>query len=94
MLINISDSVSRSWMVRGDFNVVRSTEECHGSIPSSLPSREFGEMIMDCALFDLPFMGFLYTWFKSSSTLFGSVWTVLRLTQVGMISFLLLNWSI
>lgn len=51
----------------GDFNVVRSVEECFGSTPLALPSQEFGDMISDCALMDLPFVGSSYTWYSSSS---------------------------
>lgn len=33
-----------------------STEECFGSIPPSLPSREFGDMITEYAFCNLPFV--------------------------------------
>lgn len=41
-LITFSPNFSGAWMVGGDFNMVKSIDECFGSIPPSLPSREFG----------------------------------------------------
>lgn len=40
--------------------MVHSSEECFGSTPPVLRSREFGDMIVDCALYDLPLWTPLY----------------------------------
>lgn len=56
--------ISVPWMIGGDFNVVRTTDECFGSILLALTSWEFRDIIMDCALYDLPFVGSSYIWCK------------------------------
>lgn len=65
------------WMVGGYFNVVRYIDEC---FCSTLPSREFCDMITDCRLNDLTFLGSSYTWCRSSSSPSEKGWIGLRLT--------------
>lgn len=67
-LINISAAISGPWVVAGDFTVIGSNEKSFGSIPPSLPSHEFGDMIVDCVLYDLLLVGSPYTWCRSSSS--------------------------
>lgn len=53
----------------GDFNVVLGPNECLGTSPPLLPSQEFADMVSDCGLCDLPFIGSIYTWCQPSLSL-------------------------
>lgn len=66
--VTVYSNITGPWMVGGDFNVVRSSEEYFSSLPHFLSSWEFGDMITECALCDLPYMGSSYTWCISSSS--------------------------
>lgn len=56
-LVTISSFVSGPWLIGGDFNVVFSASECLGTVPSLLHSNEFADMISDCGLLDISFIG-------------------------------------
>lgn len=65
---NFSMSNVGSWIVGGDFNIVASSSECLGSSPSLLAMREFSDMIDNCGFLDIPYMGSMYTWCRSSDS--------------------------
>ncbi|KAF9593546.1 hypothetical protein IFM89_024135 [Coptis chinensis] len=54
---------NESWLLMGDFNEITCPEEKCGGKPFNYPKvRFFLDMIDDCELFDLGFVGSIYTW--------------------------------
>ncbi|XP_073120503.1 uncharacterized protein [Henckelia pumila] len=59
--------VGGSWLVGGDFNVVRDASECLGSSGGrQLPMDEFNHFVLESALVDAGFEGSSFTWTNKS----------------------------
>ncbi|XP_073137117.1 uncharacterized protein [Henckelia pumila] len=59
--------VGDSWLVGGDFNVVRDASECLGSSGGrQLPMDEFNHFVLESALVDTGFEGSSFTWTNKS----------------------------
>lgn len=57
------------WLVGGDFNVVRFSDECSGGAPlSQSPIQDFNDCIQTCELMELQPTGLDFTWEGSRST--------------------------
>ncbi|KAL0920848.1 hypothetical protein M5K25_007863 [Dendrobium thyrsiflorum] len=62
-LSDFASSCNNPWVVVGDFNTVLHASERKGGVFPKLSSmEEFGNMIMDCSLLDIGFIGSNFTW--------------------------------
>ncbi|XP_020595831.1 uncharacterized protein LOC110035859 [Phalaenopsis equestris] len=68
-LINISQQMSSSWVVGGDFNCITSiAEKSGGRVPNLVKMNNFSDNIHRAGLFDLGFKGPAFTWKR------GAIW--------------------
>ncbi|KAH0679259.1 hypothetical protein KY284_020344 [Solanum tuberosum] len=64
-LENLAQEVSLSWLVGGDFNVIRNAEEKEGGLHfTQLEAVDFNQCLNNCALSELKFSGSKYTWWN------------------------------
>ncbi|PKU76305.1 hypothetical protein MA16_Dca019534 [Dendrobium catenatum] len=62
-LHNFSANINAPWCVGGDFNIISNASERRGGCrPNIRAMEEFNEMINDCNLIDIGFLGSPFTW--------------------------------
>ncbi|KAK8611992.1 hypothetical protein V6N13_132026 [Hibiscus sabdariffa] len=62
----MASKISEPWIVIGDFNATLSVDDRSGCAPSSLPEPGFQNMVFDCGLSDLDYVGPDFTWCRGN----------------------------
>ncbi|XP_019226819.1 PREDICTED: uncharacterized protein LOC109208211 [Nicotiana attenuata] len=63
-MVAIYGLISQSWVISGDFNVVRFEAEKKGNARNTRAMKEFSKFIDELSLDDPPLHGGSYTWFR------------------------------
>ncbi|KAK8686527.1 hypothetical protein V6N13_125551 [Hibiscus sabdariffa] len=65
-LKSLASTIHEPWVILGDFNATLSPHDRKGC-SSSTPDSDFQQMVFNCGLHDLGFLGPEFTWYRASS---------------------------